>query len=295
MNFLQYLTVQQNLHYGLPNMSSSTKKPCGQPSWVTGTKLQFLDQYSNDWQKAVDTGLGAAGTFYTKVTKRFIKKYSWNFDRWKSPDDVPDPDEGTIDDDEADDGLSEDELTRRSTYYHELREVRAISLVWTAHQLTYMQAILVWYHNHNNKISKNNNNELETMLMDISVDTPKCAPRSMRITQYYSKLYYKTRIKAAYNSAWAAEGNKPVDKKAKKKAIIAVRNRVTEDAWEAESEAFRTALIARCDADHITDLDGYEKALEVSKKAPDSPESYHAYVHLNLCCVRVLTGLELVR
>jgi hypothetical protein len=42
------------------------------------------------------------------------------------------------------------------------------------------------------------------------------------------------------------------------------------------------------------DLDGYEKALEASKKAPDSPESYHAYVHLNLCCVWVLTGLELV-
>jgi hypothetical protein len=44
-------------------MSSSTKKPHGQPSWVTGMKLQFLDQYSNDWQKAVDTGLGAAGNF----------------------------------------------------------------------------------------------------------------------------------------------------------------------------------------------------------------------------------------
>jgi hypothetical protein len=109
----------------------------------------------------------------------------------------------------------------------------------------YMQAILVWYHNNNNnKISKNNNNELETMLMDISVDTPKCAPRSMCITQYYSKLYYKTHIKAAYDSAWATECNKPVDEKEKKKAIIAVHNRVTKDAWEAESEAFHTALIA---------------------------------------------------
>jgi hypothetical protein len=46
-----------------------------------------------------------------KVTKHFIEKYSWNFNRWKSPDDIPDPDKGTIDDNEADDGLSKDELT----------------------------------------------------------------------------------------------------------------------------------------------------------------------------------------
>ena len=107
-------------------MASSTKKPRGRPSWVTGTKLDFLDHYSEDWQKSVDKGSGPAGLFYTKVTKRFIKKYGWYFDRWLGNDDVPDPEESTIDDEDSQDGVSPEEVAKRNVYYVDLRAVRHV-------------------------------------------------------------------------------------------------------------------------------------------------------------------------
>jgi hypothetical protein len=68
------------------------KGPCGHPSWVVGTKLTFLSQYSADWLKATNISLVATGKFYTKVTKCFIKKYGWYFDCWTDKEYLdPDP------------------------------------------------------------------------------------------------------------------------------------------------------------------------------------------------------------
>ena len=50
-------------------MARGDARPRGRPTWVSGTKLAFLSQFSSDWQCATDTSLVAAGKFYTKVTK----------------------------------------------------------------------------------------------------------------------------------------------------------------------------------------------------------------------------------
>lgn len=104
--------------------SKSNRGPRGRPSWVVGTKLVFLDQYSADWQLATDQGLVVAGKFYTKVTKRFIKKYGWHFDRWQDKQ-CADLDQETIDDDEVEEDVENVERERRSAYYNQLREVSA--------------------------------------------------------------------------------------------------------------------------------------------------------------------------
>lgn len=94
----------------------------GRPTWVSGTKLTFLEQYSSDWQNATDMGVDAAGQFYTRITKRFIKKYGWGFDRWADKV-CPDPEPNTIDDDDSQDGLTVDEIMKRQEYFREMRGV----------------------------------------------------------------------------------------------------------------------------------------------------------------------------
>lgn len=110
-------------------MPRENNRPRGRPSWVSGTKLTFMERYVADWQKATDTSLAAAGHFYTKVAKGFIKKYGWHFDRWTDKD-CPDPDpESTDDDDDDQEGLSDDEILKRQKYYRDMRGVSYHSLV----------------------------------------------------------------------------------------------------------------------------------------------------------------------
>jgi hypothetical protein len=57
------------------------------------------------------------------------------------------------------------------------------------------------------------------------------------MTQYYSKKYYDTRIKSTFNAAMAIKMAKPAEDR---KSHITVCTRVTEEAWSAEPEAFKT-------------------------------------------------------
>jgi hypothetical protein len=102
--------------------SRSDKGPRGRPSWVVGTKFVFLNQYSEDWLRATDQGVVVAGRFYTKITKRFVKKYGWHFNRWEDKE-CEDLDEDTMDDEDLHEGVDNEEIVLRSAYYKELREV----------------------------------------------------------------------------------------------------------------------------------------------------------------------------
>jgi hypothetical protein len=105
-----------------PAKKGKDKGPHGRPSWVTGTKFTFLNQYSEDWQKATDEGVIVAGRFYTKITKCFIKKYGWHFDRWEDKE-CNDVDEESLDDEDLEDGVDNEELKLRTAYYRQMREV----------------------------------------------------------------------------------------------------------------------------------------------------------------------------
>lgn len=112
-------------------MPRESNRPRGRPSWVSGSKLIFLERYAADWQKATDSSLVAAGHFYTKVAKHFIKKYGWHFDRWVDKE-CPDPDPETIDDDDQEE-LSDDEVAKRQKYFRDIRGVSCTIQVWIEH------------------------------------------------------------------------------------------------------------------------------------------------------------------
>jgi len=104
-------------------MAGSNNHSRGHPSWVSGSKLAFLSQYSADWQKATDTSLVAASQFYMTITKHFIKKYGWGFDRWTDKDCL-DPNPDTINDDDDDqETLTEQESTKRNEYFRATRGI----------------------------------------------------------------------------------------------------------------------------------------------------------------------------
>ena len=56
-------------------------RTCGRPSWVLGPSSLFESVL---WWLASGYRQGSrhGDNFYTKVTKRFIKKYGWDFDHW---------------------------------------------------------------------------------------------------------------------------------------------------------------------------------------------------------------------
>lgn len=114
----------------------SDSRPRGRPSWVTGSKLKFLTQFSDEWQRAKDQGPNAVGVFYTNVTKRFVSQYGWHFNRWE--DKICKP----ADDDDAwvnitDHGdLDQEEITCRRQYFQDLRAVSGPTRTCTCPRLT---------------------------------------------------------------------------------------------------------------------------------------------------------------
>lgn len=154
-----------------------------------------------------------------------------------------------------------------------------------------LQAILSWYHNHNSKVLKANNGELEQMLLNITGEEPKL-PRTKRMTQYYSKKYYDTQIKSAFDGAMAIEMAKPAEDQ---KSHIAVRTQVTEEAWSAEPEVFKTWLMEQRDTAQKKLAEEFKQKVEEDKRDLDSPESYHVYVCFNVCYTQGILFLTLQR
>jgi hypothetical protein len=95
----------------------------GKKSWVTGTKLAFLERRKQEWRFAVQAD--RAGAFYTKVAKLFILKYGWAFDlRLDLENDTEDPDDETAEEiEEEDNTLSDEENEECYEYYTDLRTV----------------------------------------------------------------------------------------------------------------------------------------------------------------------------
>lgn len=95
-----------------------TVKP-GKQSWAAGTKLKFLQSHNSAWLSSTGQGPDAAGSFYSQVTKLWVKKYGWHFDHEKDlEDDTPDPTpESLLEPEEA---VDDAEAAKRAAYYKEM-------------------------------------------------------------------------------------------------------------------------------------------------------------------------------
>lgn len=96
-------------------------------------------------------------------------------------------------------------------------------------------------------------------------------PRRKRVTQYYSKCYYNSRIKPIFDARWAEELKRPIADGEKRPSEINIRNQVTEEMWNNESETFQKWLTGRRDEDHVKEMAKHERRVEESKNAPVSP------------------------
>ncbi|KAJ7429908.1 hypothetical protein B0H11DRAFT_2264643, partial [Mycena galericulata] len=224
----------------------------GKKSWVTGTKLAFFERRKKEWQDAVTED--SAGAFYSKVAKLFINKYGWLFDLATDlEEDEEDPDDDTAElvlVEEEEEALPDEEQEERWGYYTDLRT-----------------KIGQWYRYHYRKVSGAEN---FASLFDQGEGIAAKPPRAKRVLHVYSRHYYATHIKAAFEKEWAevleraagasgvvegaegAEGGEEgaesaeeggeegeKEKKKKKPSRINTLNAVTKKCWDAETPAFR--------------------------------------------------------
>jgi len=96
----------------------------------------------------------------------------------------------------------------------------------------------------------------------------------MCMTQYYSKHYYNTRIKATFETEWAVVLAKP-DPPSDKPSRINVLNSVTSRLWENESGTFKSWLEKKRDTEHAKEVEEHQKLVKELQTIPNSPETYH--------------------
>lgn len=133
---------------------------------------------------------------------------------------------------------------------------------------------MAWYHSYYSKVDSTVTNavHLEQVLSSMA-DTTAKAPRRMRMTQFYSKKYYDSRIKPVFDQEWSTalastEESKP--------SRINILNAVTSRLWENESATFKTWLQSQRDAEHARELQEHDKVVEEMKRAPGTSDTFHS-------------------
>lgn len=110
---------------------------------------------------------------------------------------------------------------------------------------------MAWFHSYHSKIDSTRTQEVEKMFMDLTDTVPK-APRRMRMTQFYSKCYYDTRIKPVFETKWALIKSSSDELKPSR---INVLNSITSQLWEGKLSSFKTWLEGQRDAEHARELE----------------------------------------
>jgi hypothetical protein len=111
------------------------------------------------------------------------------------------------------------------------------------------------------------------MFADLTDAIPK-VPRRMRITQFYSKRYYDSRIKPVFDTEWALVSASSVQPKPSR---INIQNAVTNRLWDAEPSSFKTWLEGQRDAEHARELEEHQRVVKEMEAAPNTPDAYHTY------------------
>lgn len=128
---------------------------------------------------------------------------------------------------------------------------------------------MAWFHTFNKKVSSGNAADIEKAFHEMTETLPK-APKLMRVSHFYSKKYYNTRLKAVIHTEWdAIKDNIP------KPSRITTINTITERMYAEESQSFKDQLEVERQEDHTKELEEYQQALEHVQRAADSAQTYH--------------------
>ncbi|KAF7330700.1 hypothetical protein MSAN_02448100 [Mycena sanguinolenta] len=219
----------------------------GKKPWVHGTKVAFFQGYKDDFLAAVE--MKTTGAFYDRIGQLYLGKYgyhtAWDADLPQGKDVADD-----VDANEDVDSLPADETAAREKYFKKVRG-----------------KIAVWYNaQYRGGVQRKEKAKTFKQLFDKTELEPP-APVKPRVLHFYSRRFYDERIKSRVETRWAAVSRLP-----NPPALVTVRNLVTKEAWESETEAFRAEVVAALEKEHANALEAYKMAL--AKETPTTAEEF---------------------
>ncbi|KAF7965359.1 hypothetical protein HWV62_44273 [Athelia sp. TMB] len=237
----------------------------GKKSWVSGTKLRFLQSHNDAWVSATKEGPNTAAVFYSNVSKLWIKKYGWHFDyKTDLDEDMPDPSLDALHDPEPEEAVDDDEAARRREYNEKMRK-----------------RIQSFYYRNNRSVSTADAAKEMVQILETAADANQRPPRRPQLLQYYSSLYYPHRIKATVDSEWAAMKKSSYSLEAEEQTkFVDFQNKVKRRFWENETQVFRDNLKKQLEMEHDARVQEFKAQQERIEKNGDSAEAYNLYVPL---------------
>ncbi|KAJ7446034.1 hypothetical protein B0H11DRAFT_2249218 [Mycena galericulata] len=231
------------------NRKQPGKKP-GKVGWVHGTKLTFFKSRVVEWTKAQEAGIKEISTFYTDITNLYLLKYGYDMKDDEDLDvDVPDPTDPKAQHPDAQ-KLSQEEADRRSQINASVRA-----------------KIGVWFRANAGDTVKEGSANIFKDLLDGGLDSGAVRPQKPQIEHFYSRKYYKTRIKARYDAEWLVQVQRAQDLELDEPSEVKVRGEVTRKVWEEETEDFQKEVRLALEKEHTQLLRAWEmgRAEEPSK------------------------------
>jgi hypothetical protein len=210
----------------------------GKKAWIHGSKLGFFQAHKDAFMAAVETK--GTSVFYSRVAGLYLDKYgyhtAWHLDLDEGQEVADD-----VDPTEDVDSLSAEEATQRADYYKQLRG-----------------KIGVWFNAQYGSGQKRSQNQKSfKQLFDQKALEPP-APVKCRILHFYSQHFYHERIKGRVEARWEEVSQMSL---AKPLALVNMRNIVTREAWESESEEFKRDVVASITKQHEAAKEAHKVAL----------------------------------
>ncbi|KAK7056150.1 hypothetical protein R3P38DRAFT_3170826 [Favolaschia claudopus] len=233
--------ARKRARQGLPPV-----KP-GKPGWVHGSKLAFFEGFVADYKTAAE--IKQTGKFYERIGQRYLAKYGYNTP-WEGDLDEDQDIADDVDEDEDVDSLPKEEADARAEYFKTLKS-----------------KIGVWY---NTKYGGSVERKEQPVKFTTVFDKPQLAPpvpTKPRLEHYYSQRFYHERVKHRVTARWEAVSRLPNPPKE-----ITVRNLVTKECWEAESDEFKAEVKQALEKEYEASKAAH--AIAVAAEAPKKPEEY---------------------
>lgn len=121
---------------------------------------------------------------------------------------------------------------------------------------------------------KKNGMEITTTLAQIADTLPK-RPRRTRMSQYYSHLYFASKIKPILKPLWAVEQSRVLLPGEKRLTQLELGNKVTGEFWENETPDFKQWLTEEQEKEHQQNMAKYEEKMKAIDLVPNDAVSYH--------------------
>ncbi|RDX39725.1 hypothetical protein OH76DRAFT_1490873 [Lentinus brumalis] len=223
--------------------------------WVTGSKFEFLTARLPLWHDARE--LSEMSTFYSRITLLFIRFFTW--DRALDSDGngpAEDPSEDNLDAILDVTGLQPNEIARRNTVYIELRS-----------------KLQRWFRYHGTKALKSKRVDPLSKILSAFKSQEK-PPRRMQTLQFYSKLYYDTRIKATVDAEWPKVLAQAGAKGAPPPKRLRHQNIIVAQKFAAETPGFQAALKKQRDAEFDEEYAAWKASSLDSADIPKSAEEF---------------------